>query len=370
MQELTTLCDWAATTTDVAGYWIFVESIQQHLEAAKQAANFMKAQPKDRFPRPRTGSLRERAKSNIDAAEAQLLNFAPPTYVLGQLPGLLTHVQCHLIPTDPRRLAFERLARRLGVHDVDHPPQQGTERAPRGEPTTEDRFAVVEEERGTIVTAARAASSASLREQVRVRSFRDVLVVTSALLSVLVVAVAVIGFVWPTMIPLCFAPEDGGQAIVVCPTAQSEPFSTSSQPGTDTPSAVEQAQDIDDYLQETVSPRDIFVVELVGLAAAAVAAAGAIRGIRGSSERPSLPVALAVLKLPLGALTALLGLLLMRGQFIPGLSALDTSAQILAWALVFGYAQQLFTRLVDRQGQTVLNSVRGADDGKPQMAPP
>ena len=50
----------------------------------------------------------------------------------------------------------------------------------------------------------------------------------------------------------------------------------------------------------------------------------------------------------------------MRGQFVPGLSALDTSAQILAWALVFGYAQQLFTRMVDRQGQVVLDSVRGA----------
>ena len=79
---------------------------------------------------------------------------------------------------------------------------------------------------------------------------------------------------------------------------------------------------------------------------------------------------LAVLKLPTGAITAFLGLLLMRGQFVPGLSALDTSAQILAWALVFGYAQQLFTRLVDRQGQSVLDSVRGADKQKPEMTPP
>ena len=51
----------------------------------------------------------------------------------------------------------------------------------------------------------------------------------------------------------------------------------------------------------------------------------------------------------------------MRGQFVPGLSALDTPAQILAWALVFGYAQQLFTRMVDQQAHTVLDSVRGAD---------
>ena len=65
-----------------------------------------------------------------------------------------------------------------------------------------------------------------------------------------------------------------------------------------------------------------------------------------------------------------LGLLLMRGQFVPGLSALDTSAQILAWALVFGYAQQLFTRLVDQQGQTVLENVRGANKPPPTPSPP
>lgn len=41
------------------------------------------------------------------------------------------------------------------------------------------------------------------------------------------------------------------------------------------------------------------------------------------------------------------------------MSALDTSGQIIAWAIVLGYAQQLFTHFVDQQAQTVLNSVRG-----------
>lgn len=372
VRELTTLSDWASVNAESQEERaLFLESIRQHLEAARQAAELARASPKDRFPKLRTGSLRERAKSNLDAAEAQLLDFAPPAYVLGQLPGLLTHVQCHLIPTDPRRIEFERLALRLGVHDADHPPGQDREPGQGRDGLRKERLEIVREERGAIVTAVRAASSASLREQVRVRSFRDVLVVTTALLGVLAVALAVIGFIWPTLIPLCFAPEDGGQAVVVCPTAQSQPFSTSVEPGTDDVlSPAEQSQDVDDYVQRTVSPQDIFVVELVGLAAAAVAAAGAIRSIRGSSERSNLPVALAVLKLPTGAVTAFLGLLLMRGQFVPGLSALDTSGQILAWALVFGYAQQMFTRLVDRQGQTVLDSVRGADKEKPEMTPP
>lgn len=124
-------------------------------------------------------------------------------------------------------------------------------------------------------------------------------------------------------------------------------------------------EDIDDEIEQTVSRADLLVVELVGLTAAAIAAAAAIRGIRGSSERYGLPVALAALKLPTGAITAFLGLLLIRGEFVPGLSALDTSGQIVAWALVFGFSQQLFTRLVDQQGQSVLDSVRGAD--KPQL---
>ena len=125
------------------------------------------------------------------------------------------------------------------------------------------------------------------------------------------------------------------------------------------------AKDIDDIVAKTATKWDLLVVELVGLTAAAIAAAAAIKNCKGSSDRYGLHVALAVLKLPTGAITAFLGLLLMRGQFVPGLSALDTSAQILAWALVFGYAQQLFTRLVDQQGQTMLNNVPTAHGSPP-----
>ena len=205
------------------------------------------------------------------------------------------------------------------------------------------------------------------------------MVVTCVLMTMLVVGVAITGFVNPTLIPLCFAPQEAGQAVVVCPTAQSEPFIPEGDQQQTPDGGQEQSpeggleqtgvrvRDIDDVIFETVAPQDLIVVELVGLTAAAIAAAAAIRHIKGSSERYGLPVSLAALKLPTGAITAFLGLLLMRGQFVPGLSALDTSAQILAWALVFGYAQQLFTRLIDQQGQTVLDNVRSAD--RPQPGP-
>jgi hypothetical protein len=363
-KELESLCAWALANGAQGHSEVLANAIPRHLEAAREAAEAPWLDPKRRLRMLRNAPLLERAMSNLDAAEAQLLNFAPAGYLLGQVPCLLRHVQCHLVPTDPRRQEFERIARRLGVKDVDHPLLQNTK-----ELTLGDKLKIVDEERGKIVTVMRAASSAALREQTRLHSFRNVLVVTSVLMALLAIGVALLGFYRPTMIPLCFAPEESGQAVVVCPTAQSVPFSTARPSATGTQPAGP-TRDIDDAVRQTATPEDLFVVELVGLVAAAVAAASAIRGIRGSSERHGLPIALAVLKLPTGAVTAFLGLLLMRGQFVPGLSALDTSAQILAWALVFGYAQQLFTRLVDRQGQTVLESVRGADRPQPTQSPP
>jgi hypothetical protein len=167
-------------------------------------------------------------------------------------------------------------------------------------------------------------------------------------LILLSVAVAVVGFVSPTSIPLCFNPEEGGDQLVVCPTGQSPLLSVPGQ------------RDIDNVVDETVRAADLFTVEFIGLIAAAIAAASGLRRLRGTTLPYGLPVALAILKLPTGALTAFIGLLLMRGQFIPGLSALDSSAQILAWAALFGYAQQLFTRLIDQQATVVMDRVRGA----------
>jgi hypothetical protein len=379
-QELDALCSWVTAKNSRKGGWvraknsrkndearkndeILASAICRHLEAARQAARAEKLNPKRWFlifRIFRNGPLIERAMSNLDAAEAHLLNLAPADYIYGQMPCLLRHVRCHLPPTDPARQEFERIAQRLGIKDPDHPLVQN----PKG-PTLAEKEEIVEDERGKIVTTVRAASSAALREHVRLRSFRNVVVVTSLAMAVLAIGVAITGLLRPTLIPLCFAPQEAGKTTVVCPTAESLPFVPTGEPeqkGVPT-------NDIDFVVELTAKPLDLTVVELVGLTAAAIATAAAIRRIKGSSERYGLPVALAALKLPTGAITAFLGLLLMRGQFVPGLTALDTSAQILAWALVFGYAQQLFTRLVDQQGQTVLDNVRGADQPQPSPTP-
>jgi hypothetical protein len=61
--------------------------------------------------------------------------------------------------------------------------------------------------------------------------------------------------------------------------------------------------------------------------------------------------------------------MLVHGQFVPGLSNLDTQGQILAYAVVLGIAQQLVTRFVDRQAQDVLGSVPGKESRPRGSAP-
>jgi len=64
-----------------------------------------------------------------------------------------------------------------------------------------------------------------------------------------------------------------------------------------------------------------------------------------------------VLKLPAGATAAVLGILLVAGDFVPGFSAIDRQTQILGYSVVFGFAQQLFTQLLDRRGENLLANV-------------
>jgi hypothetical protein len=131
-KELAALCEWVTANAEdhqaedphKNGH-VLADAIRCHLEAAKQAACAERLDPNRHLVLVRrvfrNGPLIERAMSNLDAAEAQLLNLAPASYVLGQMPSLLRHVQCHLPPADPARQEFERIARSLGINHPDHP---------------------------------------------------------------------------------------------------------------------------------------------------------------------------------------------------------------------------------------------------------
>jgi len=344
--ELETLRRWRDSPhSGVAGPLTTAEhrelssAIRRHLDTARGTA------ARDRsLWRAMTGASLQRTASNLDAAEATLLRLAPPEYLEGQLPGLLNHVHRYLPPQDARRLQLEALISE----------RQAAKRRLNGSrqrPSPVDP--IPGEERGIIVAAVRAASSEEIRALMRAQSFRNTLVVTSAILIFLAGMAAILSMISPSTVPLCFAPQSDDRVTVVCPTSQrAVPEDGPVTSGT-TPSEA-----VDRTLRAAAGPWDMLTVEALGLAAAAVSATVALRKVRGTNGPLAVPIALAVLKLPLGSLTAVLGILLMRGGFVPGLSALDSSSQILAWAVVFGYAQQTFTRFVDQQATTVMNKVK------------
>jgi hypothetical protein len=83
-----------------------------------------------------------------------------------------------------------------------------SQRATRGEPRLEalirsaDRGKLEESERGAIVAAAREANAEPRRELTRVRSFRNVLLVSAAILTLASIGVGVLGIVQPDAMPL------------------------------------------------------------------------------------------------------------------------------------------------------------------------
>lgn len=270
------------------------------------------------------------AQTRFDAAHNLMLRLSTQDDVTAMLPGLVAYVREHLPINDERRVQVEEIA--LAIRS--------------GTP-------LQEVQRQVVVDTVAVARQSHLRETLRVRSFTYVVHGITIVLSLVVVLMGVFGSLSPETVPLCFRPEKVG---IVCPT------------GSDmSPLSAETGSDIDSLYAQVASVWDYPVVIFTGIVAAAVAAATSLRRIKGTSTPYNVPVALALLKLPTGALTAVLGLLLMRGEFVPGLQALNSSAQIIAWAVIFGYAQQLFTKLVDNQAQTVLNSVGGPNNtpGKP-----
>jgi hypothetical protein len=380
--ELRFVRDWllhsadALPLTDKAG-----RTIDDHLEAAAAAAKGGRIWTPRNVIAALTGSAVERVISQLDAVEAELLRVAPAEYLKGEISSLLAHVQLHLRPTDPRRVRVETIAQRVITDQEEHAAtvprsttiDTSTRRTPlyrsHGRVALGGAVAVAQpshhgvrpraqawsdSDRQAVVSAVRAASSESRWKVSRLRSFRNVIAVTAFVLTIAAVGMVFFGFNKARALPLCFTPTNA----IVCPTS-THFVSTAAGPSNTGPAQAQAQARVDAEMRHDASGWDIAVVELVGMIGAAIAAAAAIRNVQGTSTPYSLPVALAVLKLPTGALTAMLGLLLARGNFVPGLSALDSSAQIIAWALVFGYAQQLLTRLVDNQAQSVLEGAGG-----------
>ncbi|MGK5531673.1 hypothetical protein [Streptomyces sp. URMC 129] len=240
--------------------------------------------------------------SNIHQVEVELLQVAPSGELKWWSADVLARVRQHLGAQDPRRRALE-------------------------ERLTSSGQKLLPEFRELAVRALKAANGAEESERARVRSFRNCLFGATLMMTCIAVAFAVWGAAQPGVFDMCF--EDARRNERACPTGTA------------------------------LSSWDVLTVEAVGLATAALAGAASLRKIQGTTTPYMVPMSLMLLKLPAGAVAAVIGLLLVRGSVVPGLSDLDTPGQILAWSAIFGAAQEAVTHQVDRRGQEVLDKVRG-----------
>lgn len=303
-----------------------VDAIEELLELTRQAVR-QRGRRRRRGPVDRwRGTSVELAYHSLHAARVFLVDLLSPQEIDALIPGVTARAETGLHPDDPRRLDLDGLAE-----------------APLGR------------KRALVKRAMQVGYDASDQSHTRVRGFRNAVILAGVLIALFTGAFVFVVAQFPTTMDLCFRPAvttqqatSEGTVRKACPSGEDE-LAVAGGAG------------------RRSQPADVIIVAGLGLLGGALAAAFAIRKIRGTSTPYDVPIALAWLKVPFGALSALTGILLLGGGFVPGLSELDSQRQILAYALVFGYAQEIATRFIDARAQSLLQGVPSKD---PQAKPP
>jgi hypothetical protein len=283
------------------------------------------------------GSLVEATWASIHEGDVQLVGLLPDDQLLGRMPSAISMIQTCLPSDDPRRAALEKWwDSRCDASNTAAPPRRFWRRTDHEAipPRT-----LTDEHRELISAALRAAYQVVDNDHSSVRSFRNILLGAVLTIGVLLVGLGLIGAARPGVIPLCVTPTattaqtgSTSPARVICPTGERDATATGQGRG------------------------DVLVVELLGLVGAALAGVVALSGSQQVEIPYSLTVAQALLKATAGATTAVLGVMFFSAGILPNVGAMPSQASILTYAALFGYGQQLFTRVIDQRADAVLQA--------------
>jgi hypothetical protein len=293
------------------------EGIRRHIDGARRAANRKDPIPR-RFPNWWRGALVETAFRHLHAARTEMVDLYDANELHAEIPVAVARAQAALHRDDPRRVPLDEL-RKEPVRQL----------RPRLRRLIGDSYEALD------------------GKHAQLRSFRNILLLSAALITILVGVTLYFVSENPTIMPFCFPNEE---VTASQPDVVIEEHNFNCPTGSDV---------------EGPTGGDVLIVALLGALGGALSASVSIRNLKGTSTAYDVPVALAFLKLPLGAFTAILALVAIRGDFVPGLSILDSQEQILAYALVFGFAQQILTRLLDQRAQTLLEELPGGTEAAP-----
>jgi hypothetical protein len=98
----------------------------------------------------------------------------------------------------------------------------------------------------------------------------------------------------------------------------------------------------------------VWQVQLLGALGGFVTALAALQKLRGYRNPYNLPLVQAAVRVPAGALTGLIGILILQS----GAFQLDPAEgnTVVAYAIVFGAAQELVTRLIDQKANSLIEA--------------
>lgn len=283
------------------------EAIQHNIDRARAATA-----PAGILKRLRdwlSGAAFETAWSSLHGADEQLTMGRRPEDLRATTTDLVAALDTCLKPDDRRLVKYRKALESIG------------------QPAEPESRELTEDQRAEIRAALRAANTAAYVAQGVVRRWRNLLLIVGVALFVVVVALALVDATASDFLPL---EGEGGEADSV----------------------------------------DAWKVELMGAFGGAIAAVLAINRFAGYTDPHGLPLYQALLRIPMAAATSLLGIVLLQSGVLDALEP-QPSGAVLAYAVLFGYAQEPLLRLIDRRAGEVLGPARGKDDpaAHPAQAP-
>jgi hypothetical protein len=304
------------------------EAVLHNLEIARKSASQHRPNWFTRFVAWVTGSDIERAWLALHAARQALFLSMPAEEVRSAIPPLRSKVVRYLDAKSSERKTYEEW-----LKDAEK----------KGEELDRTRIAAVRT----------AVDRASDLKYANVRRFRNTLL--ALLIGLLgLLAVLILDPLPETWLPVCgpsttdtATPEAGGSP----PADQASPA----------PPEEETLATEAEEATTTQSCPQVWHLAVIGAAGGLLATAAALRRMPATSEPYGLRRVQAALKTPTGALTAIIGTMLLQSDVIEALDP-QPSPTILVYAVIFGYSQEAVTRFVDKRAKDLLTTGESTEE--------
>ncbi|TMC49802.1 MAG: hypothetical protein E6J14_06190 [Chloroflexi bacterium] len=255
-----------------------------------------------------TGDRTEAAYSALHRADGAYLALAPAPILRQRAALLLGRLPlCGLAHDDFRLNEYRSILRKVAFPEL-------------------SREQITDDVRAELKEISEVINQGSDGQHYRARTYRNMLLGTAGGLLLVFLLLSLVGWRDPSFFSLCSA-----DASASCPSGGA--------PGAG----------------------DVFLLGLAGVAGGSLGALAMLLNVKVTGGPYTLAIAQALLKLPAGALISLIALFTMQHDVL-GILKPQAGNALVAWAMVFGIAQQAVTRAVDKRANSLLN---GSTAGPP-----